>query len=46
MAAKVSPRVQHIVEEAAALSPGELAELIEAGGGAPSRAGFANIEGS
>jgi hypothetical protein len=30
MAAKVSPRVQHIVEEAAELPPDELAELIEA----------------
>jgi hypothetical protein len=30
MAAKVSPRIQHIVEEAAELLPGELAESIEA----------------
>ncbi len=30
MVAKVSPRVQQIVEEAAELLPGELAELIEA----------------
>jgi hypothetical protein len=30
MAAKVSARVQHIVEEAAELPPDELAELIEA----------------
>lgn len=30
MAAKLSPRVQHLVEEAAELLPDELAELIEA----------------
>jgi hypothetical protein len=30
VAAKVNPRVQHLVEEAAELSPGDLAELIEA----------------
>ena len=30
MAAKVNPRVQHLVEEAAELLPGDLAALIEA----------------
>jgi hypothetical protein len=30
MAANVNPRVQHLVEEAAELSPGDLAALIEA----------------
>jgi hypothetical protein len=30
MAAKVNPRVQHLVEEAAELLPADLAELIEA----------------
>lgn len=38
MAAKVSPRVQHLVEEAAELPPAELAELIEAIQSLPRRA--------
>ncbi|MBX3233291.1 MAG: hypothetical protein KIT84_33385 [Labilithrix sp.] len=38
MAAKPSPRVQHIVEEAAELLPDELAELIEAIQSLPRRA--------